>query len=155
MNFLFKVSSLTIPRLSLSILLLEPFLMVSLNILNLLLQFSNLSFMESSHFLNSQIQCLNLFVFVGYLSLKLSSLSDHFFCINSLWLKSLSMLNLCHRNFRSLIFNLFLMKHDQILKLLMLSFIFDFKFIESVIILFSKLKFGMDLVGKLLSDVSQ
>ena len=65
------------------------------------------------------------------------------------------MFDLSHGDFRGLIFDLFLMEHDEILELLVFSFILDFELIEPVIVLFSELKFGMDFSGEFLSNVSE
>jgi hypothetical protein len=47
------------------------------------------------------------------------------------------------------------MEHNQVLQLLMFSLVLDLEFVKSVIILFSELKFSVNLVGQLLSDISE
>ena len=111
--------------------------------------------METGHFFDSQVEGFDFFVFVGNLGLKLAFFSHHFFSIKGFGLYSLNVFDLGHGDFGGLVFDLFLMKHDEILKLLMFSFILDFELIESVIVLFSELKFGMDFSGEFLSNVSE
>ena len=86
---------------------------------------------------------------------ELSLFGHHFFGIDGFGLDGLNVLNLSHGNFGGLVFDLFFMKHDKILQLLMLPFIFDLEFIEPVIILFSQLKFGMYFSSKLFPDISE
>lgn len=129
--------------------------MVNLDSCKLLFKLFNLSFVETIHLFYSQIQCFNFLVFVGNLSFKLSFLSHHLFGIDGFGLNSLDVFDLSHGDFRCLVLDLFFMKHNQILQLLMLSFVLDFEFIESVVILFSEFELGMDFFGELFSDVSE
>jgi hypothetical protein len=120
-----------------------------------LFKFFDFSFLETGHFFDSQVEGFDFSVFVGNLGLKLAFLGHHFFSINGFGLYGLNVFDLGHGDFGGLVFDLFLMKHDKILELLMLSFILDFELIKPVIVLFSKFEFGMDFPSEFFTDVSE
>ncbi len=155
MDLFFELSSFSIPRQSLFVLIFKPFLVIGLDFGDLLFKFFDFSFMETGHFFDSQVEGFDLSVFVGNLGLKLAFFGHHFFSINGFRLYGLNVFDLGHGDFGGLVFDLFLMKHDEILELLMFPFILDFKLIESVIVLFSQFKLGMDFPGEFFTDVSE
>ena len=155
MDLFFEFSSFSIPGQSFFVLIFKPFLVVGLDFGDLLFKFFDFSFMETGHFFDPQVEGFDFSVFVGNLGLKLAFLGHHFFCINGFGLYGLNVLDLGHGDFGGLVFDLFLMKHDKILELLMLSFILDFELIKPVIVLFSKFEFGMDFSGEFFAHVSE
>lgn len=118
-------------------------------------KFFDFSFLETGHLFDSQVEGFDFFVFVGDLGLKLAFFSHHFFSIKGFGLYGLNVFDLGHGDFGGLVFDLFLVEHDEILELLMFSFILDFELIESVIVLFSKFEFVVDFPGEFFADVSE
>ena len=152
---LVQLIPLSVPLFSFFLLPLEPFGMLSLNIIKFTVKFIDSSLMEPLHLLDLQVQILNFFALAVDGFLEVAFFFHELFHVDASILEKLSVRDVSQGGLGCMGFDLFFALTDDILVLSLDSVVISSELSQSKFIVSSLVKSILNFTGKFLSRISQ